>query len=168
VELLYFTSSSVRGFGVSANRNITIVGTAGMAITSTAQITLPSTSSLKVYMTGIFIVTEATLNASGYAGALEIYTTTTFPCLVVGSCQVVALLHAPYSVFIAAGNNSSNRLSGRFIAKTIWTGGGYDFHYDEAMSGPGGAPTYTVTRWLEFQSAADRAAVAGLTENYLR
>ena len=164
----YFTTGTVRSFAVTASRNVTVVSTAGMAITSTTTITLPATSTLHVYLSGAFTIAGAGLNASGYAGALEIYTTTAIDCTIGNASQVVAQFHAPNAALTASGNSNTNRLSGRYIARTISAGGGHNFHYDEAMQGTVSATTYRVTRWLEFQSAADRATVAGLTENYLR
>ena len=167
----YFcASTSIRSFSVAANSNVTIVGTAsvGMPITSTTQITLPTTSTLYVYMTDAFTISAAALNASGWAGALKIYTTTTTACTVGNDSQVSACIHAPNAALQATGNSSANLLSGRFIAKTISASHAQNIHYDESLQPTASALTYNVTRWLEFQSAADRATVAGLTGNYLR
>ena len=167
----YFcASTSIRNFTVTANRDLTIVGTASvdMPITSATLITLPTTSTLYVYMTGAFTITGAALNAFGYAGALKIYTTTATACTVGNSSQVVAWFHAPNAAFSASGSSSTNTLNGRFIANTITTGGGHNFHYDESLPSTASAASSTVTRWLEFQSAADRATVSGLTGGYLR
>ena len=68
----------------------------------------------------------------------------------------------------ATGNNATNMLIGFFLARTIYASGSQDFHYDESLQPAATAATYDVTRWLEFQSAADRATVAGLTGGYLR
>ncbi len=167
----YFcVSTSICSFSVAANSNVTIVGTAsvGMPITSTTQITLPTTSTLYVYMTDAFTISAAALNASGWAGALKIYTTTTTACTVGNDSQVSACIHAPNAALQATGNSSANLLSGRFIAKTISASNAQNIHYDESLQPTASALTYNVTRWLEFQSAADRATVAGLTGNYLR
>ncbi len=167
----YFcASTSVRSFSVTASRNVTIVGTASvdMPITSTTTITLPTTSTLYVYLTGAFTLSGAALNASGYAGALQIYTTTTTACTVGNNSQLVACFHAPNAAFSASGNATANTLNGRFIANSISTGGGHNFHYDESLQGTASTTTYTVTRWLDLQTAADRAMVAGLTGNYLQ
>ncbi len=167
----YFcANTSIRGLTVTVDRRVTIVGTSNvdMPITATTMIVLPVTSSLKVYMTGPLTIAGATLNELGYAGALEIYTTTTAPCTFGNTSQVVASFHAPYAAVDASGSSNTNRLNGRFIAKTITLGGGYNYHYDESLQGTVSGMTYQVTRWLDFESAADRATVAGLTGNYLR
>jgi len=161
----YFTSASVRSFTVSASSNITIVSTAGMPITATTLVNLPTTSSLHVYLSGAFTITGAGLNASGYAGALRIYTTTATACTVGNASQVVAMFHAPNSAFSASGSSTANRLSGCFIAKSITVSSTQYLHFDESL--PVYA-TYEMARYMDFQSAADRATVAGLTGNYLQ
>ena len=168
----YFcASTSIRDFTVTAARNITIVGTAsaGMPITSSTPITLPTTSTLHVYMTGaLTLATGTSLNALGYAGALRIYTTTSTACTVDNNCQLVAWFHAPNAALSASGANASGSLNGYFIAQTIAASGGHNFHYDESLQAAASSASYDVTRWLDFQSAADRATVASLTGGYLQ
>ncbi|MDI1336578.1 MAG: hypothetical protein PSU94_10405 [Lacunisphaera sp.] len=162
----YFTTASVRSFAVTANTNVAIVGTAGMAVTSATLITLPTTSTLHVYVAGaVTLGTNVPLNAAGYAGALRIYTSTASNCTIANNCQLVAMFHAPNAAFSASGANVANRLSGQFIAKSISVASTQYLHYDESL--PVYA-TYEMTRYMDFQSEADRATVAGLTGNYLR
>ena len=162
----YFTTASVRTFTVAANSNVSIIGTSTMAVTTATLITLPTTSSLYVYLSGAFTLgTGASLNASGYAGSLRIYTSTATACTVADNCQLVAMLHAPNATFSASGATTNNRLSGSFIAKAITTASQQHFHYDESL--PVYA-TYEMTRYLDFQTAADKATVSGLTGGYLR
>ena len=162
----YFTTASVRSFTVTANTNVTIVGTSTMAITTATLITLPTTSTLHVYVTGAFTLgAGAALNASGYAGALRIYTSTASACTVGNNCQLVAWFHAPSAAFSASGSNVANRLSGYFNAKSISVSNVQNLHYDESL--PTYA-TYEMARYMDFQSAADRATVAGLTGSYLQ
>jgi hypothetical protein len=171
-QYYYFCSNtSIRSLTIVAARKVTIVGTAnvGMPVTAATPVILPPTSTLRVYMTGPLTIAGTSLNALGYAGSLEIYTTTTSTCTFGNGTQVVASFHAPYAALDTSGNTNGNRLNGRFIARTITLGGTYDYHYDEALQGTGTASTsYTITRWLDFQSAADRATVSGLTGGYLR
>ena len=161
----YFTTASVRTFTVLANSNVSIVSTVGMPITSSTLITLPVTSTLHVYLAGAFTITGAGINASGYAGALRIYTNTTSNCTVGNTSQVVGWLHAPNAAFSASGSSTANRLSGCFIAKSITVASTQYLHFDESL--PVYA-TYDMTRYMDFQSAADRATVSGLTGGYLR
>jgi hypothetical protein len=163
----YFCSNTtIRNFVVTANRKISIIGTTtGM----TSGITLPTTSSLHVYMDRALVLSGgADLNVGGWAGNLRIYTTTTLDCTIANNSQLVAWFQAPNAELRASGNNSSNMLVGFFLAKFIFASGSMDFHFDESLQPVAAAATYDVTRWLDFQSAADRATVSGLTGGYLR
>jgi hypothetical protein len=161
----YFTTAIVRSFSVTAGTNVTIVGTSTMAITSSTQITLPTTSTLHVFVTGAFTITGTGINASGYAGALRIHTSTASNCTVGNNSQVVAWFHAPNAALSATGTSTANRLSGCFIARTITVASTQYLHFDESL--PVYA-TYDMTRYMDFQTAADKATVSGLTGGYLR
>jgi hypothetical protein len=162
----YFTTASVRNFSVTAGRHVSIISTVGMPITASTPVTLPATSTLHVYLGGtLTLATSTSLNAAGYAGALRIYTTTASNCTVGNSTQLVAWFHAPNAAFSATGSSAANRLSGCFVARRITVASTQYLHFDEAL------PTYVtfeMTRYMDFQSAADRSTVAGLTGNYLR
>jgi hypothetical protein len=159
-------NTTVRNFSVTAGRNVTLVGTGtGM----TTGITLPATSTLHVYMDGPLTIAAGTsLNASGWAGALRIYTTTASQCSLGNNCQLSAWFHAPNAELRGTGNNANNQMVGYFVANTIYASGSMDFHYDESLQAGSVTSSYDVTRWLDFQTAADRALVAGLTNNYLQ
>lgn len=161
----YFTTASVRKFTVSASTNVTIVGTSGMAVSSSNPVTLPTTSTLHVYVTGVFSISGTSLNAAGYAGALRIYSSTASACSIGNNSQVVAMIHLPNATLAASGATLTNTVSGQIIAKSITATGGHEFHYDESL--PVYA-TYEMTRYMDFQSAADRATVSGLTGGYLQ
>lgn len=161
----YFTSASVRRFTVAANSHVTIVGTSTMAVTAANYVTLPTTSTLHVYVTGAFSISGTNLNAAGYAGALRIYTTTGGTCTIGNNSQVVAWIHAPNATLNASGTTISNTVSGAVLANRITAATGHEYHFD--MSLPV-YDTYEMTRYMDFQSAADRATVAGLTGSYLQ
>ncbi len=161
----YFTSSTVSSFTVTASRNVTVVSTAGMTITSTTQIILPTTSTLHVFMTGAFTISGTSLNSAGYAGALRIYTSTSSACSIGNSTQVTAWFHAPNAALSATGGAATNSISGCFIAQTISAANSQNYHFDDSL--PVYA-TYDMVRYMDFQSAADKATVAGLSGNYLQ
>lgn len=161
----YFTSASVRRFTVAANRHVTIVGTSGMAVTAANYVALPITSTLHVYVTGAFTISGTNLNAAGYAGAMRIYTTTATNCTIGNNSQVVAWIHAPNALLQASGAAAANTVSGAVLANRITAATGHEYHFDESL--PVYA-TYDMTRYMDFQSAADRATVAGLTGGYLQ
>jgi hypothetical protein len=161
----YFTTTSVRRFTVAPNSHVTIVGTSTMAVTAVNYVTLPTTSTLHVFVTGAFSISGTNLNAAGYAGALRIYTTTAANCTIGNNSQVVAWIHAPNATLAASGVTASNTVSGAVLANRITAATGHEYHFDESL--PVYA-TYTMTRYMDFQSAADRATVAGLTGGYLQ
>lgn len=164
----YFVrNTTVRNFNVMANRNVTIVGTASVGMTT--GITLPTTSTLHVYMTGTLVMgNNATHNLGGWAGALRIYTTTASNCTLGNNARLVAWFHAPYAELRITGTGTNSMIMGYYVANRIYASGSHDIHYDESLQPSASAASYTVTRWLDFQSAGDRAMVAGLTGNYLR
>lgn len=161
----YFTTAIVRSFSVTAGRHVTVVGTGTMAITSTTLITLPTTSTLHVYVAGAFTITGANLNAAGYAGAMRIYTPTSSNCTIGNSCQVVAWIHAPNATLSASGTAAVNTVNGAFMANRITAANTFDYHFDDSMPV---YDTYDMTRYMDFQSAVDKATVSGLTGGYLQ
>lgn len=167
----YFCSNeNIRSFSVTANRDVSIIGTnSGMPVTASTPIVLPSSSTLHIYMDRALTLSGgADLNPSGWAGALRIYTTTTSDCTIANNSQIVAWFQAPNAELRATGNNSANMLAGFYLARFIYAANSMDFHYDESLQPAASTATYDVTRWFDFQSAADRATVSGLTGGYLR
>lgn len=162
----YFCSSTTIGaVTITAGRTVTIVGTN----TSLGPgLSVQSNGTCFIYMDGTVNLTKgADINNSGWAGALQIFTTTTGTCTMGNSSQIVACLYAPFATLSASGG-TGGMLVGYYVAKTITTAGNMDFHYDEAFRTIGSSNGWVWHQWLEFQSAADRATVAGLTGNYLR
>jgi hypothetical protein len=164
----YFCSNTTIGtVAITAGANVTIVGTnTGMG----PGMVIPSNSSCYIYMDGVVTLTKgADLNNSAWAGALKIYTSTTSSCKIGNDSQIVCCLYAPKADLSATGGSTSGMLIGSFIADTITASGSMDFHYDLALgSTSSGTGSYDPTKWLVLDSAADRAAVAGLTGSYLR
>ncbi len=161
----YITTASVRNFTVAANSHVTIVGSSTMAVTAAFPVTLPITSTLHVYVTGAFTISGTNLNAAGYAGALRIYTTTASTCTIGNNSQVVAWIHAPNALLQATGNTATDTVNGCFLANRITAANLVEYHFDESL--PVYA-TYDMTRYMDFQSAADRATVPALTGGYLQ
>lgn len=164
----YFVrNTTVSDFSVTANRHVTLVGTASVDMTT--GITLPTTSTLHVYMTGTLVMgTNDTHNLSGWAGALRIYTTTANNCTLGNNARLVAWFHAPNAELRITGTGGNSMIMGYYVADRIYASGSHDIHCDESLQPPASAASYDVTRWLAFESAADRATVAGLTGGYLR
>jgi hypothetical protein len=113
------------------------------------------------------------INNTSWAGALQIFTSTTGTCEISGNGELTACLFAPYAALVAHGGGSGGGLVGSFVARTITAKGHVDFHYDEALrplfagASSGAVGAWSLTSWFESQSAADRVAVTSQTNNFL-
>ncbi|MDD3181054.1 MAG: hypothetical protein PHQ04_12035 [Opitutaceae bacterium] len=160
----YFCSGATIGnLTIPSGRNVVLVGSNNTNMGS--GITVQGTATCAIYIDGIVTCT-GTINNGSWAGALQIFTTTSQPCTIGNNGQIVACLYAPNSALTASGGGKTGMLVGYYVAKTITTTGHMDFHYDEALQPLSGNP-WAQTLWFEMQSAADRATVAGLTNNFL-
>jgi len=160
----YFCSGATIGSTtITSGRNVIIVGTnTGM----TTGLTVQNLATCVIYMDKTLVLAaNKTINSSNWAGSLQVYTTTTSTCSFANNSRFAGCLFAPYAPLTASGSGGSDLLVGCFLAKTITTSNTMDFHYDEALQP---ASVWSATNWLELQSAADRAAVAGQTNGYLR
>jgi hypothetical protein len=148
---------------ITSGKNVVIVGTnTGM----TYGLTVQNLATCVIYMDKTLVLgSSRVVNNSNWAGALQVFTTTTGTCSFANNSRFAGSLYAPSATLTASGSGASGLLVGSFVAKTITASNTMDFHYDEALQP---ANAWSVTKWLELQSAADRATVAGLTNNYLR
>lgn len=160
----YFVSgTTLASTTITAGKNVTIVGTntsmsSGLAIQVGA--------SCSVYIDGVVTAT-GTVSNSNWAGALQIFTTTSGNCSIGNNGQIVACLYAPNAALTASGGGNSGMLVGFFVANTISSSGHMDFHYDEALRYITGGSNVRLTTWLELQSRSDRGTVGTLTNNFL-
>lgn len=163
----YFCRNTTIGtVTIAAGRDVTIVGTS----TSLGPgLTIAAGGSCFIYMDGSVNLSKGTdLNHSGWAGALQIFTTTRGECTMSNNSQIAACLYAPYATLTAQGGSSAGMLMGYYVANTISTSGSMDFHYDESFrSTAAGTGTWSVTEWRELQSAADRDAARTATSHFL-
>ena len=160
----YFCNGvAIGALTVPTGNNIVIVGT---NTSMGSGLTLQGTATCTVYIDGP-VSSTGTVNNGSWAGALRIFTTTTAACTIGNNGQIVACLYAPNAPLTASGGGSTGMLVGYFLARTITATGHMDFHYDEALQPLSGGNPWQVTQWFEVQSAADRAAVAALTNNFL-
>jgi hypothetical protein len=165
----YFcTGATIGNVAITAGNDVTLVGTntgmsAGFAVGSqaTCQIYIDKTVSLG---------TGKTINNTNWAGALEIYTTTTGTCSFDSNSRITAVFFAPSAKISASGSGGAGALTGSFVAGTITLADQMAIHFDEALAGASssGGGGWKGSGWLELQTAADRATVAALTGNFLR
>ncbi|HTL66541.1 MAG TPA: hypothetical protein VL200_02665 [Lacunisphaera sp.] len=163
----YFCRNTTIGaVTISAGANVTIVGTnTGMG----AGLVINGTGTCAIYIDKTVVLgTGRTINDTNWAGALHIFSSTTGTCSFASNSRITACLYAPNADISATGTGASGMLTGSFVADTITAANKMNFHFDEALRGAGSGGTWAVTGWLELQSEADRATVAGLTNNFLR
>jgi hypothetical protein len=163
----YFVrNANIANVSIAAGRAVTIVGT---TTTMGAGIGLTGTSSLSVYIDGVVNCGNNAISNNNWAGALQIVTSTSGTCSIGGNGSIYACLYAPNAALSCSGGGSTGMLVGSYVARTISSSGHMDFHYDEALQLPqtsGGTP-WAITSWYERRSATDRAALPGLTGNFL-
>ena len=166
----YFCSGATIGATtISAGKNVTIVGTNNTRMI--AGLVVKNLSTCLIYIDGTVTVAAAkAINSANWAGALTVTTTTTGACSFADNSKFTGIFYAPACTLQAAGTTTGSLLVGSFVARTISTSGTKGYHFDEALlgAGSGSGRTWKPTGWLELQSAADRATVAGLTGSYLR
>ena len=157
-------ATTIRDVTISAGRNVRIVGT---NTSLSSGIGLQSGATLRVYMDGVVTIGNSALTNSNWAGAMQIFTTTSDNCSIGGNGSIYACLYAPNAALSCTGGGSSGMLVGSFVARTITATGGMKLHYDEALQLPGAGSPFTITRWYERRSQADRAALGSLTGDFL-
>ncbi len=149
----YFTvNAPISGVTIAAGKNVTIVGSANTRITGT--VTIPATGSLIVHMDGGI---TGTLTNNAWAGALQIYTSTTAGITLNGNANIKCALFAPNAPITGNGGGTSGAFYGAFVGASVTSNGHMDFHYDESLGNIGtSGKAWTLSEWRELQSAAER------------
>ncbi len=164
----YFCSGTTIGkVSISSDAKVSIIGTTtNFAVSSKTTFSLVGNAACSIYIDGPVTCT-GTVNNGSWAGALQIFTNTTTACSVGSSGQIAACLYAPNADLTATGGGTTGMLIGYFVAKTITTSGHMDFHYDEALAPITLGNPWQLTKWVEFQSKAERDTLGALTNNFL-
>ena len=162
----YFCGSATIGaVTISTGKNVTIVGTStGMS----SGLAIQNLATCIIYMDGILTLTKGNdISNVSWAGALQIFTSTSGTCSIGNKSALLGSLYAPKATLNISGGSTSGMLVGYFVAKTISATGSMAFHYDEALGSTSTAVGWDIVGWQEFQSATDRASVGTLTNNFL-
>lgn len=160
----YFANgATISATTVTAGNKVVIVG---RNTSMTSGLTLQGTAACTIHIDGPVSATGV-INNNSWAGALQIFTTTTAECSIGNNDQIVACLFAPNANLIAKGGGSTGMLVGYFLARTVTATGHMDFHYDEALQPLSRGNSWQLTQWYEVHSAGDRAALAALTNGFL-
>jgi hypothetical protein len=164
----YFVSGATIGkTTIAAGKNVTIVGS---TTKMSSGLTVGANATCAIYMDGTISASgKGAINNTNWAGALQIFTTTTGTCQISGNGELKACLYAPNATLKVAGGGSSGSVVGAFVAKSLTSTGHADFHYDEALRqlNTGGGNSWGVATWFELQSSADRSSVGALTNDFL-
>ncbi len=154
---------------VEAGKKVTIVGSGNSAVAGTITIPaptvpIPTPASLFVYTDGSIMVTTGSNKTkyvnNAWAGALQLYTTTTADTTINGNENIRACIFAPNSAITGNGGGSSaaaGGFHGSFVGKTVTSNGHMNFHYDESLARIASAKPWSLTVWRELQTAAERA-----------
>ena len=161
----YFVSGATIGnTTIAAGKNVTIVG----STTSLGSgLKVGASATCAIYIDGAISASgNGALTNSSWAGALQVFTTTTSNCAISGNGDLRACVYAPNAKLTASGNGA---IVGSFVAKSITASGNASFHYDEALRqlNTGGGNSWGIATWFERQSSGDRSAVGALTANFL-
>lgn len=164
----YFVSgATITNTTIKAGANVTIVGTA-TALSS--GVTINANATCAIYIDGVINASsQGSLNNSNWAGALQIFTTTSTECTISGNGELRASVYAPNATLKASGGGSSGSVVGSFVAKTVTATGQMSFHYDEALRylNTAGGSRWTVSSWAELQPGSDLSALSAATGNFL-
>lgn len=164
----YFTNgANISNTSIAAGANVTIVGA---STTLGTGLTVSSTGTVIIMIDGpINASTNGSLNNGNWAGALQIFTTSTADSSISGNGELRASLYVPYGNLKASGGGNSGSVVGAFIAKTVVATGQMSFHYDEALQylKTAGGRRWSVNSWAEVRPGADTAALSAQTGNFL-
>jgi hypothetical protein len=152
----YFVSGGTIGNTIiAANSKVVIVGNLTTNVTGT--VTIPTTGSLKIYTDGTI---NGTYLNSAWAGALQLFTSTTSGTTISGNQNILACIYAPNSPITGNGGGNSGAFYGSVVGATVTSNGHMDFHYDEALKSFSTGKPWTLNLWRELQSSSERAIYA--------
>lgn len=164
----YFVNgATIANTTIAAGANVTIVGT---ATSLSSGLTINANASCAIFIDGaISASTQGSLNNSNWAGALQVFTSTTADCTISGNGELRASVYAPNAVLKATGGGTSGSVVGSYVAKTITATGQMSFHYDEALRylNTAGGTRWAISSWEELRPGSDLSALSAATGNFL-
>jgi hypothetical protein len=123
--------------------------------------------SCKIYMDGpITLSGSDNINLisspqTSWAGALEIYTTTTSDLRFSGNAKFVGCIFAPNAEIRGNGGGSDQQdLIGSFVAKSVTSNGHMNFHFDEALGTTTSTKAWGLALWKELHTPEERSLYA--------
>ena len=181
----YYSADNVTisNLTVQANKDVVIVGTGStnIDIGNKDKIAVNSGATLTVYMTGpISIVDDGQLTSS-WAGALQVFTSTTSTCNLAAKSTFYACIYAPNANLYFNGNNNSEKnfdknagqndgrtVVGSFVGKTITSRYNARLIYDEALTTLNAGRVWNMSAWWEMSDSTDRSLLGTMTNNFIQ
>ena len=165
----YFANGATIGnTTITAGKNVVIVGT---STSMSAGLAVATGATCKIYMDGTVSASgKGAINNGNWAGALQIYTTTSSTCNISGNGELQACVYAPNATLKANGGGSSGSIVGSFVAQSITANGHVDFHYDEALRNLNSSTAsnkWSIASWSELRFGSDLSALSTATGNFL-
>jgi hypothetical protein len=164
----YFVNgTNISNTSITAGKSVVIVGTSS---TLTSGITINPGATAAIFIDGVVNAgSSGSLNNTSWAGALQIFTTTTTDCTISGNGELRASFYAPYANLKASGGGSAGSVVGSYIAKTITATGQMSFHYDEALKYLNivGGQRWSVASWSEIRLGSDLSSLSTTTGGFL-
>lgn len=148
--------------------DVTLVLTAAtgdaVSVTGNAEIIIPDGSNLTLYASAnVKIAGKGIANLNVQPISCQIYGVSTSPAgqdiQIAGNGSLTAVVYAPSGDVTLNGNGD---MMGAVIARTIRLTGNAAFHYDEALAERDADQPFSISKWRELTSAADRAPYLGL------
>ncbi len=145
-----------------------VSGTSALSVTGNAEIIVPSGSSLKIYTEGdVKIAGKGVGNTNIQPLTLQIWGTN--PILggqsihIAGNGDLRSIVYAPNADVKINGNGN---VMGSVIANTITLTGNADFHYDESLTNYGDDSGFSVVKWRELSTEAERSVYLSQFEGW--
>lgn len=158
---------------IAPNSNVVLLPTAGAGTSAISLsgngdgISVSGGSTLAIYTPANISISGnaeiANANGTSQSSSIQIWGTNTSSSSpgqtisVTGNGSLTCTCYAPNAAISAKGGGNSGAIYGALVGYTIDMTGNDSFHYDEALGRQGGNGTYSPTKWIELDSASDRA-----------
>jgi Tfp pilus assembly protein PilX len=167
------------GFTLSGNDTLTILGDVTLVVTAgsgtdainvvgNASIIVPVGSSLQIYAEGnVKIGGRGLANSNVQPATCMIWGTNTTTIgqtiQVVGNGALKCAVYTPNGDVTVYGNGD---VMGSIVARTITLAGNAAFHYDEALAQRDSNQPFSISKWRELTTAADRARYSSVFDGW--
>jgi len=154
----YVNNATIGATTITAGKNVVIVGSntnmvGGLMVASGATV-----GSAKIYIDGTVSPGNSDVNTTSWAGALQIWTTTSSNCTISGNGSFYGCLFAPYATLVGnGGGNNTEDLCGSFVVAAVTSNGHMSFHWDEGLRTTTSPKPWSLAQWSELQVSADRS-----------